>query len=310
MKKYLLFGSALLSALFSSCYVDPYYGGSVGYGVSSYGNGYSSSFFVSTGDPRWSYDPYRFCYFDRVRSCYYDPYLYGYYPVGYCPVPVRGCPHPYNWSGRGVCPPPRQVRYTTLSRYDNRISNYQTANYQWARRVSSAGSSSWMNSSQRSQLQQRASQPQAAPDRQGSPSWMNGGLRPSSGSSGLRTSTSPFSQPGFSFDNGNRSSRTQINRGTPQPSIRQTPAIEPRPARGGMFDGLNRSNINRPQAPAPIPTSTRVAEPPSQRSAPQAPQRSESRREKSDNDGAGKGNSSFGSGGSGSSGGGLRRFQR
>lgn len=310
MKTYLLLGSALLSALFSSCYVDPYYGGSVGYGVSSYGGGYNTSFFVSTGDPRWSYDPYRFCYYDRYRSCYYDPYLYGYYPVGYCPVPVRGCPHPYNWSGRGNCPPPRNVRYNNLSRYDNRISNYQTANYQWARRVSSAGSSSWMNSSQRTQLHNRALQPQAEPSRSSSPGWMNGGLRPSSGSSGLRTSPSSFGRPDFSFSNGNGSSRSQINRSSTESSLRQTPAIEPRPARGGMFDGLNRSQGNRSHPSAPIPTSTRIAEPPVQRSAPEAAPRSEKRSDSHGNSGGFPGNSSFGSGGSGHSGGGLRRFQR
>lgn len=309
MKKYLLFGSALLSALFSSCYVDPYYGGSVGYGASSYGSGYSTSFFVSTGDARWAYDPYRYCYYDRYRSCYYDPYLSGYYPVGYCPVPVRGCPHPYNWSGRGVCPPPRQVRYSTLSRYDNRISNYQAANYHWARKVSSGGSSSWMNSSQRSQLHNRASQPQMAPQSQGSPGWMNGGLRPSS-SSGLRTSTSPFSQPGFSSGSSSRSSRSQMNGSVPPSSIRQTPSIEPRPARGGMFDGLNRSRGDRSPSAAPIPTSTGMAPPSMPRSAPQSSHRSESRGESSGKTREPKGNSSFDSGGSGNSGGGLRRFQR
>ena len=272
------------------------------HGVSSFGSAYRTSFFVSTGDPRWSYDPYLFCYYDRYRSCYYDPYLFGYYPVGYRPMPVRGCPHPYNWSGYGACPPPQQIRSTTLRRYDQRMSNYQAANYHWARRVDSTGSPSWLNSSQRSQLQDRASQPQALPPQQTTPSWMNGGLRPTSRSSGFHTSPPPFGQNDVSSESRSRSLRSASQFSNPA-----TPAIEPRPARGGMFDGLNRSTGTRPQADAP---SAQLERTPAPRSAPEAPSRSTPRNDSPETTDGANDNSSLGGGASGSSGGGLRRFQR
>ena len=93
-------GALGMALALSSCVTDPYYappGGSyVGASYSSYdgyGSGYgygnpdfSTSFFVSTGDSRWGYDPYCYSYYDYHRRCYYDPYLCGYYPVGYRPV--------------------------------------------------------------------------------------------------------------------------------------------------------------------------------------------------------------------------------
>ena len=85
MKKKLLLWAATLiaAAAFTSCAYDPYYAGgyhtpdgyydpgygygySGGYGV-GYGNdgrGFSTSVFVSTGDPRWGYDPNCYCYYD------------------------------------------------------------------------------------------------------------------------------------------------------------------------------------------------------------------------------------------------------
>jgi hypothetical protein len=305
MKKYLLLGAAVASSLLSSCYYDPFMYGNTqtSFGVSSFGNGVNTSFFVSTGDPRWAYDPYRYLYFDRFRSCYYDPFLFGYYPVGYLPVAVRGCPHPYNWSGVGVCPPPRSVRSTTLSRYDNRVSNYNAANYHWARRVETAGSSSWMSTSQRSQLTQRASQARVPTSNENSPSWMNGGLNRGSSNGSIFSSPSP-SRSGIAPGNWGTSPGVRGSTMTPRTSTRQTPEIQPRPTTGGMFGGLDRSGrssssqMRTPSVAPSMPAPRIESSPPPSRSAPSP-------------------RSSFGGGSSdgfsprgGSSGGGLRQFQR
>jgi hypothetical protein len=137
-----LAAAALTAALSSSsCTYDPYYssaGGSYGYGQ-GYGYGgssFSTSFFVSTGDPGWGYDPYTYCYYDYRRRCYYDPYLYGYYPIGYRPPVIIGVPHPYGWRpGHGHCPPPRKVRNITVVNYQNREAAYRNSQYSWARNV-------------------------------------------------------------------------------------------------------------------------------------------------------------------------------
>ncbi|MFM2197401.1 MAG: hypothetical protein RLZZ505_833 [Verrucomicrobiota bacterium] len=125
----------------SSCAYDPYYSStsySGGYG-SGYGYGgsnFSTSFFVSTGNPRWAYDPYAGCYYDYTRRCYYDPYLYGYYPVGYRPRYVVGAPHPHGWSrGRNYCPPPSRIRNHTIDNYDNRAQSYRSLGRDWSRNV-------------------------------------------------------------------------------------------------------------------------------------------------------------------------------
>jgi hypothetical protein len=132
---------AAAALAFTSCTYDPYYssaGGSYGYGE-GYGYGgsnFSTSLFISTGDPRWGYDPYTYCYYDYYRRSYYDPYLYGYYPIGYRPVVVYGVPHPYGWRpGHGYCPPPRGVRNVTVVNYRDRESAYRNSNYNWARQV-------------------------------------------------------------------------------------------------------------------------------------------------------------------------------
>jgi hypothetical protein len=124
----------------SSCYYDPNYmiGGSygVGYGEGyGYGgSGFSSSLFISTGDPRWGYDPYCYSYYDYRRRCYYDPYLHGYYPMGYRPMGVAGVPHPYGYN-RSYCPPPSRVTNITLTNYQNRERAYRNSNYSWAPQV-------------------------------------------------------------------------------------------------------------------------------------------------------------------------------
>jgi hypothetical protein len=158
---------AAAALAFTSCVYDPYYasggygngygngygsgygggyGGGNGYG---YGDGYgyggsnfSTSLFVSTGDPRWGYDPYCYSYYDYHRRCYYDPYLYGYYPIGYRPPIIIGAPHPHGWRhGHGYCPPPRNVRNVTVVNYRNREHAYRNSNYGWAKQVRMAPTS-------------------------------------------------------------------------------------------------------------------------------------------------------------------------
>ena len=132
-----------LSALaVSSCAYDPYYSqasysGGYGSGYGYGGSNFSTSFFVSTGNPRWAYDPYAGCYFDHTRRAYYDPYLYGYYPVGYRPRYVVGAPHPHGWSrGGSYCPPPSRIRNHTIVNYSSRAQSYRTLGRDWSRNVS------------------------------------------------------------------------------------------------------------------------------------------------------------------------------
>ncbi len=114
-----------------SCAYDPYYS-TVGYSTGSYGGGYrriDTSVFISTGNSRWGYDPYRSCYYDYQRRCYYDPFLSGYYPVNYCPPRLPGSPHPYGWRpGSGVCPSPRNIGTAYLPNYQNRLDSFQSGN--------------------------------------------------------------------------------------------------------------------------------------------------------------------------------------
>lgn len=144
--------SAAVAALFTtSCYYDGYYGGGgyaeAGYSVPanySYGFGagygyghprFSTSFFVSTGDPRWGYDPYSYSYFDYHSHRYYDPYLHGYYPLGYRPSIVYGVPHVHGYR-RGYAPPPRHIRNNIVVGYRDRAGAYRRSNYDWRDRVS------------------------------------------------------------------------------------------------------------------------------------------------------------------------------
>jgi hypothetical protein len=140
---------AVVALGFSSCAYDPYYssGGGVSYSSGGYGGGYgdgygyggsafSTSLFVSTGDPRWGYDPYSYSYYDYNRHCYYDPYLNGYYPVGYRPRAVYGAPHPYGWRpGSGHIRPPGHITNVTVVNYRNREERYRNSSYGWAKQV-------------------------------------------------------------------------------------------------------------------------------------------------------------------------------
>lgn len=119
----------------TSCYYDPYFTSvSATYGTSSsyYGGGgrYSSSVYISTGNPEWGYDPYTYSYYNYYRRAYYDPYLNGYYPVGYRPPVFAGCVHPHGWRpGLSYCPPPRRVSNITIVNYRNRESAYRRGGY-------------------------------------------------------------------------------------------------------------------------------------------------------------------------------------
>jgi hypothetical protein len=105
-----------------------------GYG----GRNFSSSVFINTGNPRWAYDPYAGAYFDHSRSCYYDPHLCGYYPIGFRPAFVHGAPHPYGWRpGNSFCAPPSIIRSTTLSISHSRSHQYRSLGNSWSRNVRS-----------------------------------------------------------------------------------------------------------------------------------------------------------------------------
>ncbi len=130
---------AVTATALTSCYYDPYftsvgatYGGSYSSSSSYYGGGggYSSSVYISTGNPEWGYDPYTYSYYNYRRRCYYDPYLNGFYPVGYRPPVFAGCVHPHGWRpGSSYCPPPRRVSNITIVNYRNRESAYRSAGY-------------------------------------------------------------------------------------------------------------------------------------------------------------------------------------
>ncbi len=138
---------AVVALGFTSCVYDPYYQSSAGASYSTggggYGDGYgyggssfSTSLFVGTGNPQWGYDPGCHSYYDYRRRSYYDPYLNGYYPVGYRPQVVYGAPHPYGWSsGRDYIRPPEHVSGGYVSNYRDRESSYRNSSYGWARQV-------------------------------------------------------------------------------------------------------------------------------------------------------------------------------
>ena len=260
MKNSLLLTTVAVSLVLSSCYVPPYYGGSASYsdtynsGYSSYGGGYSTSVFISTGDPRWSYDPYRYCYYDRYRRSYYDPYLYGYYPVGYLPIPVRGVPHPRNWHGSGHCPPPTIVKVHNLDHYNDRVHNYSNTKNNWSHQVSGGGSSSWMSASQRNQLHVRASQNTQNPSTQPvQGSLLNGGGRkPSNQSSQPNNDNGPsfLDQSGKGPTWGgeqhqNQGKQPSGNNKTPQSPVTNKADIKPRDTTGGVFEGMDRGANNK-----------------------------------------------------------------
>jgi len=126
----------MLALISNSCTYEPYYTSAVGgaygpaYGPTYANNSFSTSVFVDTDNPRWGYDPGCYSYYDYSRRCYYDPYLNGYYPIGYRPPVVYGVAHPYGWyPGADHCRPPSRVTNVTITNYQSRESSYRSAGY-------------------------------------------------------------------------------------------------------------------------------------------------------------------------------------
>lgn len=272
----IVLGSAAMLGL-NSC--DPYYysgsyssgySGSysnsypVGYG-SGYGSGFgygspsfTTSFFVSTGSPVWGYDPYCRSYYNYQRRCYYDPYLYGYYPRGYRPPILVGVPHPRGYRSN-YCPPPVRITNVTLNNYDQRARRYGSLQQPWSREVrmhdyrqgrSSAAPRGYDNRQQVPYgTMDSGSRRSVTPQR---PSWLG---------EGNRNQYTP--EPGMQPDVSRRSSRS-----TGLPSHYNQPVIQaPTPGRSQDMR-TRRSAITpqqaphfqpqsppqaRPQAPAPQP---------------------------------------------------------
>ncbi len=233
---------AVIAFGFSSCAYDPYYSSVGGSYSSGYGDGYgyggsnfSTSLFISTGDPRWGYDPYCRSYYDYRSRRYYDPYLYGYYPVGYRPVVVVGAPHPHGWRpGRRYCPPPKKVRNVTVVKYRDRESAYRNSKYSWAKQVRAKPRSQTHIRSQgpsRSSYRSPATYNRTSPYRgNASPSRSNyqhrkSSYRDSSNSSTRSSSRSRNSSGNYSSPNRSHNARPQTGNPDyhPQRSSRNTP---------------------------------------------------------------------------------------
>jgi hypothetical protein len=280
MRKNLLPWSAALGAAVtlavSSCAYDPYYSTVGGSYSSGYGDGYgyggsnfSTSFFVSTGDSRWGYDPYTYCYYDYRSRRYYDPYLYGYYPVGYRPYALYGVPHPHGWRpGSRYCPPPRTVRNVTVVNYRNRESAYRNTDYSWARQVrqqpvrQSPGESGFRGG------RTPSTRPETGPRPTTDRSWLNprSGQTPSRDRYGRETYVAPPS--------GTRS-------GSRPPAQYNTPVVRPE-IRTVSPDRFNRQSSRTQSTPPPISRpdfnrSSRRIEPSVPRVRPDSPRPAESR---------------------------------
>jgi hypothetical protein len=273
MKKNLrLLISAALGALIAlgstSCYYDPAYsttsvGGS--YSSGAYGDGYgyggssfSTSVFVSTGDPRWGYDPYCYSYYDYSSRRYYDPYLNGYYPIGYRPPVVYGVPHPGGWRpGHGYCPPPRYVSRGYVSDYRNREGRYRNSDYRWAKQVHQRPEGNHVQG-QRPQggnrYQQNDRQSDTRPNNYNRPSGNSSrpsssrpstSSRPSGGSSReeqTRGQSNPYTQKNYRPQTGNR---TPERYSSPVYSQQQRPSQGQRPSSQG-YGGQRPSQAQRP----------------------------------------------------------------
>ena len=266
---------------FTSCAYDPYYSSSsVGgyYGV-GYGDGYgyggssfSTSLFVSTGDARWGYDPNCYSYYDYHRRCYYDPYLNGYYPIGYRPPVVYGCPHPYGWrSGSGYCPPPRGVRNVTVTNYRNRESAYRNSSYGWAHQVRQQPTRSEPSRGQRAEQQRHETQERRSPD--------------NNHSSYNRPSYQREAAPQYRADSVTRSQAAQNKHQSQLQSRYNSPVndySEPRSQSRHSSERSRNSEMQRPQLGSPGG---------GRQSAPenQAPQRSHESRHESNNHGRDQG---------------------
>ncbi len=265
-----VFGAVVVLG-FSSCAYDPYYtstsvGGSYstgygdGYGYG--GSGFNTSVFVSTGDPRWGYDPYNYSYYDYTRRSYYDPYLNGYYPIGYRPPIVVGVPHPHGWRpGRGYCPPPRYVTNRTVVNYRNRADAYRGTNYDWAPKVKQGSVSQGRVTAQRpdrNTSNQRPTTGSRPSVNQGGSSRPQSGARPPSsgsnrvqqtrGSSSTRQSQgrlpSNYNTPVTRRDSAQKQPATRTNSRQPQaqPQRQAAPRQESRGREEESRPGNNRSS--------------------------------------------------------------------
>jgi hypothetical protein len=280
---------AVVALGFTSCVYDPYYPSSVGASYSTggggggggYGDGYgyggssfSTSLFVGTGNPQWGYDPGCHSYYDYRRRSYYDPYLNGYYPVGYRPQVVYGAPHPYGWSsGRDYIRPPEHVSGGYVSNYRDRESSYRNSSYGWARQVRRSPGEindrdersprEGFQRSERSGYQQRS-------ERSG---YQNSGVRPysqdrsSSGYGQIQRQPSRGDMPRAAEENQQRA-RQDTQRGRQQEDFQRS-------ARQQMQQSVEREapSYNRPVSASRDESRGQRAQPQAERSAEQ-PQRS------------------------------------
>ena len=283
----LALGAAFVLAL-GSCTYDPYYstggyystGYSAGYG-SGYGSGYgyggsnfSTSLFVSTGDPRWGYDPYCYSYYDYTRRCYYDPYLYGYYPVGYRPPVIIGVPHPHGYRST-YCPPPSRVSGVTLANYSNRESAYRNSNYSWARQVQQQPVRPQPQTQPRGNSGGQPQYPQPNPGTRGGSSgyWGSREQVPSGGNPRIRGSSNsvqPTPQRASERQPGLPPSYNVPIRTDPRTDA--NPAPQGRPSRLEQPAQMPQREQSRPQRQVPQPESSRPApQPRMERPAPSQP---------------------------------------
>lgn len=288
----------------SSCAYDPYYSGtaysgSYGHGYGYGSSGFSTSVFVSTGNPRWGYDPYAGCYYDYTRRSYYDPYLYGYYPVGYRPRYVYGAPHPGGWTyGSSYCPPPSRIHSHTLTNYSDRAERYRSLNTDWSSkvRVSPTDSSrEGYGGRETRQHDYHGSRESTFPQRQESPHSRDGSFQRGGDERDMR------SRDRGSFDRGAAGSHTQVT--APEPTV---PTGNDR-RRGGSPDGRFSGRqappqIERPatqqriERPAPPQRIERPAPPEQPQAQPESPQSDPIPRGNSESRGRGRDIRSLGEG--------------
>ncbi len=212
-----LAGASVAALLLGSCAYDSYHPAntrtavSVGYGHGhGYGsNSFSTSFFWSTGDSRWGYDPYTRAYFDFNRRAYYDPWLYGYYPVGYRPPILVGVPHPVGYR-QGWCPPPRRITNVTIVNYNERKRAYRNTNHGWARNVR-VDSRHQTNRGSSNTRQQPATRPSGrdSRDNQWNRDTNRGGSRSPAINSGGRVNRGESTAPGGRPEGTNRRTTTE-----------------------------------------------------------------------------------------------------
>lgn len=256
--RWAVIAAGAVGLLASSCAYDPYYSDG-GYGYYDGGGGsFSTSLFISTGDSRWGYDPYCNSYYDYHRRAYYDPFLYGYYPVGYRPPVIHGAPRPHGWSpGSRYCPPPSRITNRTLSNYRDREGAYRRSNFSWSNQV-------------RQRDQGSSFQPLQSPDRGRQDSGRDF-RNPSIDRS--RDQNRNVSRPFPGIDQ-NRSSQRREDFTRPE-IRRETPRVDPRAddSRRREFESrINRQRSeNRGERRAPLNNPISI---PQQREAPQrqAPQ--------------------------------------